>query len=68
MTFALSGQIFEEKKTQTSNVMKIRPVGEELFHAGGQTDMTELKPHFSILRKRIKVKLHLFRILGSKRV
>ena len=25
-----------------SNFMKIRPVGAELFHVGGQTDMTKL--------------------------
>jgi len=29
--------------------MNIRPVGEELFHAGGQTNMT--KSHFSIFAK-----------------
>jgi len=29
------------KNTQISNFMKIRPVGAELFHADGQTDMTE---------------------------
>jgi len=48
--------------------MKIRPVEDELFHAGGQTDMTKLKSHFAIFLKRLKLKLHLFRILGSKRV
>jgi len=30
------------KNTQISNFMKIRPVGAELFHADGQTDMTKL--------------------------
>ena len=30
------------KNTQISNFMKIRPVGAEVFHTGGQTDMTKL--------------------------
>ena len=30
------------KNTPISNFMKIRPVGEELFHADGRTDKTEL--------------------------
>jgi len=30
------------KNTKISNFMKIRPVGAELFHADGQTDMTKL--------------------------
>jgi hypothetical protein len=30
------------KNTQISNLMKIRPVGTELFHSDGRTDMTEL--------------------------
>ena len=30
------------KNIQISNFMKIRPVGNELFHADGQTDMTKL--------------------------
>ena len=30
------------KNTQLSNFMKIRPVGTEVFHADGQTDMTTL--------------------------
>jgi hypothetical protein len=35
--------------------MKIRPVGEELFHAAGQTDMTKLIFAFiAILRTRQK--------------
>ena len=28
--------------TQLSNFMKIRPVGAELYHAEGRTDMTKL--------------------------
>ena len=36
-----SQQIFE-KSTQTSRLIKIRPVGAALFHADGQTDMTKL--------------------------
>jgi len=38
--------------------MKIRPVGAQLFHAGGQmdrrTDMTKLVVVSAILRKRLK--------------
>jgi hypothetical protein len=30
------------KNTQIQNFMKIRPVGAELFHADGRTDMTKL--------------------------
>ena len=30
------------KKSQTSNFIKILPVGAELFHADEQTDMTKL--------------------------
>ena len=30
------------KNTQISNVIKIRPVGTELFQADGQTDMTKV--------------------------
>jgi len=36
-----------KKKTRISNLMEIRPMGTESFHAGGrtdtQTDMTKLK-------------------------
>jgi hypothetical protein len=38
MKFKFSRQSLE-KNTQISNLMKIRPVGAELFHADGQTDM-----------------------------
>ena len=32
------------KNTQISNFMKVRPVGAELFHAGGRTDgRTDMK-------------------------
>jgi hypothetical protein len=30
------------KNTQIPNFMKIRPVGDELFHADGRTDMTKI--------------------------
>ena len=30
--------VFVFKKTQISNLIKIRPVGGQLFHTGGQTD------------------------------
>jgi hypothetical protein len=32
-----------QKKNQTSNFMKIHPVGAELFHTDGQTDMAKLR-------------------------
>jgi hypothetical protein len=34
------------KNTQISNFMKMRPVGAELFHADGRTDMTKLTAAF----------------------
>ena len=37
-----------------SNFIKIHPVGVELFHADGQTDMTKLKSLFAVLRTRLK--------------
>jgi len=39
MKLELSRQIF--KYAQISNFMKIRPVGAEMFHAGGRTDRTD---------------------------
>ena len=38
------------KISKTSNFKKIRPVGAELFHADGQTDMTKLTVAFRNLR------------------
>ena len=44
------------KYTRIPNFMKIRPVGADLFHADGQTDMTKANRRFSQLReKRLKV-------------
>jgi len=41
MKLEFSQQIFEKKNpSQTSNLMKIRQVGAELFHADGQTVST----------------------------
>jgi hypothetical protein len=34
--------------------MKIRPMGAELFHVDGQTDMTKLIVAFAILQMRLK--------------
>ena len=34
------------KNTQVSNFIKIRPVGADLFHTDGQTDMTKLPVAF----------------------
>ena len=36
------------KNIQIPNFMKIRPVGDELFHVDGQTDMTKLIIAFRI--------------------
>jgi hypothetical protein len=41
LKFYLSGQIFENN-TQILFFLKIRRVGDELFHPDGQTDMTKL--------------------------
>jgi hypothetical protein len=32
------------------NLLEIRPVGAQLFHADGQTDMTKLTGYFYVLR------------------
>jgi hypothetical protein len=40
MTLEFSRQVFE--KSQILNLIKTLPVGVELFHAEGQTDMTKL--------------------------
>ena len=42
MKLEFSGRILEN--TPMSYFMKIRPVGAELFHADGRTDMTKLSP------------------------
>jgi hypothetical protein len=42
------------KNTQISNLMKIRPVGAELFYADRQTDVTKLVVFFEILCTRLK--------------
>jgi hypothetical protein len=42
------------KNTQISNILKIRPVGAELFRVDGQTDMTKL---LAISRTRLKMKV-----------
>jgi hypothetical protein len=42
MKLEFSPQIFEIKNIQVGNFMKIRPVGAELFHAGGRTGMLKL--------------------------
>jgi hypothetical protein len=39
MNFEFSGQIFEKKKTPSNMfLLKINPVGTDLFHADGRTD------------------------------
>ena len=46
--------------TQIPNLMKIRPVGAELFHADGRTDTTEITVafrNFTKARKKGKVAL-----------
>ena len=46
MKLEFSRQIFE-KKTQISNFIKIRPVGAEVFHAGGTDIHDEANNRFS---------------------
>jgi hypothetical protein len=41
-----SRHIFEKKKAQIPSFIKIRLVRAELFHVGGQTDMTRLMVSF----------------------
>jgi hypothetical protein len=55
MTLEFSQQIFE-KNPQISNVMKISPVGSELFHANGRTDTHDgaTSRFFAILRTRLQ--------------
>ena len=45
------------KNAEISNFMNVRPVGVELFHADGQTDVTKLIVAFAVFRT------HLDRIL-----
>ena len=44
------------KKAQISHLIKIHPVGAELFHEDRRTDTTKLIIAFAILRTRIKMK------------
>jgi len=37
----INPHIFRQKKPQTSNFIKIRPVGTELFHADKHTDIPQ---------------------------
>jgi len=39
------------KNSQTSNFMKILPVGAELFHADGQSDMRKLTVFFFVIQR-----------------
>jgi len=50
------------KDPQTSNVMKIRPVGAELFHADGRTDVT----FFPILQTSLIVRINYFHNTADK--
>jgi hypothetical protein len=43
----------EFETTQISNFIKIRLVAAEIFHAGGQTDVTKTSL-FAIIQKRLK--------------
>ena len=40
--FRISSTDFRKKKTREPNFIKIRPMRDELFHAGRRTDMTKL--------------------------
>ena len=55
-------QIFE-KKSQVSNVIKVRLVGAELFHGDGRTDMTKLIVTFSNFTKAPKSTDKILRII-----
>jgi hypothetical protein len=50
------------KDAQISNVMKIRPVGAELFHADGRTDVTL----FAIFQTRLIIRINYFHITADK--
>ena len=52
MKLQFSWQIFE--KTQTSSLIKIRPVEDELFHVDEQTDVTKLEVTFRNFAKAPK--------------
>jgi hypothetical protein len=45
--------------------MKICPVGAELFHADGQTDMTKLIVTFRNLRTRIEQSVYVFEMITT---
>ena len=47
MKLEFSRQIFEKKKTRTSNLIKILPMAAELFNADRQTDEHEVNSCFS---------------------
>ena len=52
-TWIFSTDFFFFSNAQITNLMKIRPVGAELFHADGQTDRrNEAKSPFSQLCER----------------
>jgi hypothetical protein len=55
---------FVSKNTQTSNFTKIRPVGAELFHADGQTDMTKLIVAFRKFAKAPKMIHYTYKIFN----
>jgi len=48
-------RIFSTSFRKIQNFMKILPVGAELSHADGQTDMTGVTVAFAILRTRLKI-------------
>jgi hypothetical protein len=53
-------QIFEKKKkAQTSDLIKIRPVGTELFYADGRTEMTKLIVAFHNSANAPKTRLYI---------
>jgi len=50
------------KDPQISNVMKIRPVGAELFHVDGRTDVTL----FAIFPTRLIIRINYFHNTADK--
>jgi len=45
---------FKKKNSKISNLKKIRPVGDELFHAEGRTDRDITKPKISTSKQELR--------------
>jgi hypothetical protein len=51
--------------TQISNFIKIRPVGAELFHADGRTDMTKLVVFCVVITEEYNVMVNRQELIGT---